>query len=57
LGRGYRVFTAGEAEFFEGPAFEVMVKAASDAGGWLHAGSVSGEPQLPGDGMQWLALG
>ncbi|MFF3753575.1 carbon-nitrogen family hydrolase [Streptomyces sp. NPDC002018] len=31
---------AQEAEAVDGPTFEVMSKAASDAGVWLHAGSV-----------------
>ncbi|MET8580261.1 carbon-nitrogen family hydrolase [Streptomyces collinus] len=31
---------AGEAEPLEGPTYEVMAKAASDAGVWLHAGSI-----------------
>ncbi|MFG2476728.1 carbon-nitrogen family hydrolase [Streptomyces fagopyri] len=31
---------AAEAETLEGPTAEVMAKAASDAGVWLHAGSV-----------------
>lgn len=29
-----------EAEPLEGPTYEVMAKAASDAGVWLHAGSI-----------------
>lgn len=29
-----------EAEPFEGPTYEAMAKAASDAGVWLHAGSI-----------------
>ncbi|GAA3226143.1 hypothetical protein GCM10020256_36320 [Streptomyces thermocoprophilus] len=29
-----------EAEPLEGPTYEVMAKAAADAGVWLHAGSV-----------------
>ncbi|MGW1882664.1 carbon-nitrogen family hydrolase [Streptomyces sp. NPDC001970] len=35
----YELF-ATEAEPLEGPTYEVMSKAASDAGVWLHAGSV-----------------
>ncbi|MGW1001142.1 carbon-nitrogen family hydrolase [Streptomyces sp. NPDC002520] len=31
---------AAEAEPLDGPTYEVMAKAASDAGVWLHAGSV-----------------
>ncbi|MEU8711204.1 MULTISPECIES: carbon-nitrogen family hydrolase [unclassified Streptomyces] len=31
---------AAEAEPLEGPTFEAMAKAASDAGVWLHAGSI-----------------
>lgn len=31
---------AAEAEPLEGPTYEVMAKAASDAGVWLHAGSI-----------------
>ncbi|MGW0823913.1 carbon-nitrogen family hydrolase [Streptomyces sp. NPDC002845] len=31
---------AAEAEPLEGPTYEVMSKAASDAGVWLHAGSI-----------------
>jgi predicted amidohydrolase len=31
---------AGEAEPLEGPTYETMAKAASDAGVWLHAGSI-----------------
>ncbi|MEU4034263.1 carbon-nitrogen family hydrolase [Streptomyces collinus] len=31
---------ATEAEPLEGPTYEVMAKAASDAGVWLHAGSI-----------------
>ncbi|MFD9391487.1 carbon-nitrogen family hydrolase [Streptomyces sp. NPDC060000] len=31
---------AGEAEPLEGPTYEEMAKAASDAGVWLHAGSI-----------------
>ncbi|MFE7933837.1 carbon-nitrogen family hydrolase [Streptomyces sp. NPDC057456] len=31
---------AGEAEPLEGPTYEAMAKAASDAGVWLHAGSI-----------------
>ncbi|MEU2288723.1 carbon-nitrogen family hydrolase [Streptomyces sp. NPDC013178] len=30
----------GEAEPLEGPTYEAMAKAASDAGVWLHAGSI-----------------
>lgn len=36
-----------EAESLEGPTFEVMAKAASDAGIWLHAGSI---PERDADG-------
>jgi predicted amidohydrolase len=42
----YESFGA-EAEDFEGPTFEAMVKAASDAGVWLHAGSI---PERDADG-------
>lgn len=35
----YELF-ASEAESLRGPTYEVMAKAASDAGVWLHAGSV-----------------
>ncbi|WP_369247855.1 carbon-nitrogen family hydrolase [Streptomyces sp. R41] len=35
----YEAFAA-EAEPLEGPTYEVMAKAASDAGVWLHAGSI-----------------
>ncbi len=35
----YKAFADG-AEPLEGPTFEVMSKAASDAGVWLHAGSI-----------------
>jgi predicted amidohydrolase len=35
----FESFTA-EAEPLEGPTFEAMAKAASDAGVWLHAGSI-----------------
>ncbi|MER7931884.1 MULTISPECIES: carbon-nitrogen family hydrolase [unclassified Streptomyces] len=35
----YEAF-ATEAEPLEGPTFEAMAKAASDAGVWLHAGSI-----------------
>ncbi|MEU0675259.1 carbon-nitrogen family hydrolase [Streptomyces sp. NPDC006172] len=35
----YEAF-ADEAEPLEGPTFEAMAKAASDAGVWLHAGSI-----------------
>ncbi|MDN3254610.1 MULTISPECIES: carbon-nitrogen family hydrolase [Streptomyces] len=38
---------AAEAEPLEGPTYEAMAKAASDAGVWLHAGSV---PERDGDG-------
>ncbi|MEU9380129.1 carbon-nitrogen family hydrolase [Streptomyces sp. NPDC048279] len=31
---------AGEAEPLEGPTYEAMAKAASEAGVWLHAGSI-----------------
>lgn len=31
---------AAEAEPLQGPTYEVMAKAASDAGVWLHAGSI-----------------
>ncbi|MEV5978711.1 carbon-nitrogen family hydrolase [Streptomyces sp. NPDC052114] len=36
---GYESF-ATEAEPLEGPTYEAMAKAASDAGVWLHAGSI-----------------
>jgi predicted amidohydrolase len=36
-----------EAESLEGPTFEAMAKAASDAGTWLHAGSI---PERDADG-------
>ncbi|MGA4840731.1 carbon-nitrogen family hydrolase [Streptomyces sp. G45] len=36
---GYEAFAA-EAEPLEGPTYEAMAKAASDAGVWLHAGSI-----------------
>ncbi len=36
-----------QAESLEGPTFEVMAKAASDAGTWLHAGSI---PSRDADG-------
>jgi predicted amidohydrolase len=42
----YESFGA-EAEAFEGPTFEAMAKAASDAGVWLHAGSI---PERDADG-------
>ncbi|MEU6661563.1 carbon-nitrogen family hydrolase [Streptomyces sp. NPDC046821] len=38
---------ADEAEPLEGPTFETMAKAASDAGVWLHAGSI---PERDPDG-------
>lgn len=38
---------AAEAEPLEGPTYEVMAKAASDAGVWLHAGSI---PERDPDG-------
>ncbi|MDG9693207.1 carbon-nitrogen family hydrolase [Streptomyces sp. DH17] len=38
---------AAEAEPLEGPTYEAMAKAASDAGVWLHAGSV---PERDADG-------
>ncbi|MER5940889.1 carbon-nitrogen family hydrolase [Streptomyces sp. NPDC001928] len=38
---------ADEAEPLEGPTYEVMAKAASDAGVWLHAGSI---PERDPDG-------
>ncbi|NGO10833.1 carbon-nitrogen family hydrolase [Streptomyces sp. HC44] len=37
-----------EAEPLEGPTYEVMAKAASDAGVWLHAGSI---PERDPDGL------
>ncbi|MFI5964583.1 carbon-nitrogen family hydrolase [Streptomyces asoensis] len=37
-----------EAEPLEGPTYEVMAKAASDAGVWLHAGSIP--ERVPSDG-------
>ena len=42
----YEEFGA-EAEPLEGPTYEVMAKAASDAGVWLHAGSI---PERDPDG-------
>ena len=39
---------AAEAEPLHGPTYEVMAKAASDAGVWLHAGSVP--ERTPSDG-------
>ncbi|MFE1921543.1 carbon-nitrogen family hydrolase [Streptomyces asoensis] len=39
---------ASEAEPLEGPTYEVMAKAASDAGVWLHAGSIP--ERVPSDG-------
>ncbi|MEV0638190.1 carbon-nitrogen family hydrolase [Streptomyces sp. NPDC050619] len=42
----YKEF-ANEAEPLEGPTYEVMAKAASDAGVWLHAGSI---PERDPDG-------
>ncbi|MFG2281397.1 carbon-nitrogen family hydrolase [Streptomyces asoensis] len=39
---------AGEAEPLEGPTYEAMAKAASDAGVWLHAGSIP--ERVPSDG-------
>ncbi|MGY0017430.1 carbon-nitrogen family hydrolase [Streptomyces sp. cg35] len=42
----YELF-ADEAEPLEGPTFEAMAKAASDAGVWLHAGSI---PERDPDG-------
>ncbi|MEU3253059.1 carbon-nitrogen family hydrolase [Streptomyces sp. NPDC006997] len=42
----YRDF-ATEAEPLEGPTYEAMAKAASDAGVWLHAGSI---PERDPDG-------
>ncbi|MER5196506.1 carbon-nitrogen family hydrolase [Streptomyces sp. NPDC002755] len=44
----YEAF-ADEAEPLEGPTYEVMAKAASDAGVWLHAGSIP-ERAPSGDG-------
>ncbi|MFI2431463.1 carbon-nitrogen family hydrolase [Streptomyces sp. NPDC018693] len=38
---------ASEAEPLEGPTYELMAKAASDAGVWLHAGSI---PERDPDG-------
>ncbi|MFJ9731337.1 carbon-nitrogen family hydrolase [Streptomyces sp. NPDC101171] len=43
----YEEFGA-EAEPLEGPTYEVMAKAASDAGVWLHAGSIP--ERAPADG-------
>ncbi|MFI0978095.1 carbon-nitrogen family hydrolase [Streptomyces sp. NPDC021093] len=44
---GYEGF-ADEAEPLEGPTYEVMAKAARDAGVWLHAGSfVERDPEGP----------
>ncbi|MFD7200381.1 carbon-nitrogen family hydrolase [Streptomyces sp. NPDC059893] len=42
----YEAFAA-EAEPLEGPTYEVMAKAASDAGVWLHAGTI---PERDPDG-------
>ncbi|MEU1512551.1 carbon-nitrogen family hydrolase [Streptomyces sp. NPDC005811] len=42
----YEAFT-DEAEPLEGPTYEAMAKAASDAGVWLHAGSI---PERDPDG-------
>ncbi|MEU6573241.1 carbon-nitrogen family hydrolase [Streptomyces sp. NPDC046805] len=42
----YREF-ASEAEPLDGPTYEAMAKAASDAGVWLHAGSI---PERDPDG-------
>ncbi|WP_105975467.1 carbon-nitrogen family hydrolase [Streptomyces geranii] len=42
----YELF-ASEAEPLEGPTYEAMAKAASDAGVWLHAGSI---PERDPDG-------
>jgi predicted amidohydrolase len=39
-----------EAEPLEGPTYEAMAKAASDAGVWLHAGSVPERATPDGDG-------
>lgn len=37
-----------EAEPLEGPTYDVMAKAASDAGVWLHAGSIpERDPRAP----------
>nr|BFD83763.1 carbon-nitrogen family hydrolase [Streptomyces sp. Xyl84] len=38
---------AGDAEPLEGPTYEVMAEAASEAGVWLHAGSI---PERDADG-------
>ncbi|MDX2527690.1 carbon-nitrogen family hydrolase [Streptomyces europaeiscabiei] len=43
----YESFTA-EAEPLQGPTYEAMAKAASDAGVWLHAGSI---PERDPDGL------
>ncbi|MFM9694913.1 carbon-nitrogen family hydrolase [Streptomyces europaeiscabiei] len=43
----YESFTA-EAEPVQGPTYEAMAKAASDAGVWLHAGSI---PERDPDGL------
>ncbi|MGW3498171.1 carbon-nitrogen family hydrolase [Streptomyces sp. NPDC001020] len=40
---------AAEAESLEGPTYEAMAKAASDAGVWLHAGSIP-ERSVPDGG-------
>jgi predicted amidohydrolase len=40
---------AAEAEPLEGPTYEVMAKAASDAGVWLHAGSIPERAASDGD--------
>lgn len=39
-----------EAEPLQGPTYEAMAKAASDAGVWLHAGSIPERSAPPGDG-------
>ncbi|MER6968783.1 nitrilase-related carbon-nitrogen hydrolase, partial [Streptomyces halstedii] len=39
---------AAEAEPLDGPTHEAMAKAASDAGVWLHAGSIP--ERAPSDG-------
>ncbi|MFD9444125.1 carbon-nitrogen family hydrolase [Streptomyces sp. NPDC060006] len=49
----YESFGA-EAEPLEGPTYEVMAKAASDAGVWLHAGSI---PERVPSGAEQIAVG
>ena len=42
-----------EAEPLEGPTYEAMAKAASEAGVWLHAGSV---PERDPDGLSLIHI-